>query len=112
MVRDDTVRRLGMRNPTVRTESFNRPNLTYEIRPKKAGILDEVRQSTLINTCLMNETKTVIRCFHPSCSLDLFSAANVWILRDEARSLVNVDRWVHMVIEDLTLKQFLSRISI
>ncbi|CAM9480549.1 unnamed protein product, partial [Discosporangium mesarthrocarpum] len=27
VVRDDTIRRLGMRNPTVRTESFNRANL-------------------------------------------------------------------------------------
>lgn len=42
VVRDDTIRRLQLRNPTVRTESFNRPNLKYEIRPKKAGILDEV----------------------------------------------------------------------
>lgn len=41
-MRDDTIRRLQLRNPTVRTESFNRPNLKYEIRPKKAGILDEV----------------------------------------------------------------------
>lgn len=43
VVRDDTIRRLQLRNPTVRTESFNRPNLKYEIRPKKAGILDEVK---------------------------------------------------------------------
>ncbi|CAN0100849.1 unnamed protein product, partial [Pylaiella littoralis] len=42
VVRDDTIRRLQLRNPTVRTESFNRPNLKYEIRPKKAGILDEM----------------------------------------------------------------------
>ncbi|CAM9822608.1 unnamed protein product, partial [Hapterophycus canaliculatus] len=42
VVRDDTIRRLQLRNPTVRTESFNRPNLKYEVKPKKAGVLDEM----------------------------------------------------------------------
>ncbi|CAM9378146.1 unnamed protein product, partial [Choristocarpus tenellus] len=42
VVRDDTIHRLGMRNPTVRTESFNRANLLYEILPKKGKVLDDI----------------------------------------------------------------------
>ena len=42
VVRDDTIRRLRLKNPTVRVQSFNRPNLKYEIKPKKGNVIDEV----------------------------------------------------------------------
>ena len=74
VVRDDTIRRLQLRNPTVRTESFNRPNLKYEIRPKKAGILDEVKTIHLPRTLLLRRRGGV---FPTRCSLPVPLARRV-----------------------------------
>lgn len=45
-VRDDMVRALHLRDPLVAIASFNRPNLTYRVQPRKNGyrqVLDVVR---------------------------------------------------------------------
>ncbi|WVF70801.1 hypothetical protein IAT40_005595 [Kwoniella sp. CBS 6097] len=41
-VEEDIIRSLGIRGCAVLRQSFNRPNLHYEVRPKKKGLLDEI----------------------------------------------------------------------
>lgn len=41
-VQDDIIRVLGIGGCTVLKQSFNRPNLHYEVRPKKKTVLDEI----------------------------------------------------------------------
>jgi superfamily II DNA helicase RecQ len=44
---DDAVRRLGMRQHLLHKQSFNRPNLEYEIRKKTKKIVDEIGEPNL-----------------------------------------------------------------
>lgn len=41
-VQDDIIRVLGIEGCKVLKQSFNRPNLHYEVRPKKKAVLDEI----------------------------------------------------------------------
>ena len=41
-VQDDIIRSLGIQGCSVLTQSFNRPNLHYEVRPKSKRILDDM----------------------------------------------------------------------
>lgn len=41
-VQDDIIRSLGIQGCTKLKQSFNRPNLNYEVRPKKKELLKEI----------------------------------------------------------------------
>lgn len=41
-VQDDIIRVLGIRGCTVLKQSFNRPNLHYEVRPKQKNVLEKI----------------------------------------------------------------------
>ena len=41
-VRLDIVTQLQMRNPAWFIQSFNRPNMKFEVRPKNSGSLEEI----------------------------------------------------------------------
>ncbi|WVQ97161.1 hypothetical protein IAU59_004271 [Kwoniella sp. CBS 9459] len=41
-VEEDIIRSLGIKGCAVLRQSFNRPNLHYEVRPKKKGLLEEI----------------------------------------------------------------------
>ena len=47
-VMNDVIDRLGIRNCTLLTQSFNRPNLHYDIRPKKRSVIADI--NTFIQT--------------------------------------------------------------
>lgn len=47
-VMNDVIDRLGITNCTLLTQSFNRPNLHYEVRPKKRNVVAEI--NTFIQT--------------------------------------------------------------
>lgn len=66
-VREDIVKQLSLKNPKMFISSFNRPNLSYEVAPKKdsfASILDLVREyknSSVIIYCFSrNDTETMV----------------------------------------------------
>jgi superfamily II DNA helicase RecQ len=51
---DDIVHRLKMRDPVMLKESFNRPNLHYEVRPKLKNVLEDIAafiKSRYLNKC-------------------------------------------------------------
>ncbi|WWC86120.1 uncharacterized protein L201_000991 [Kwoniella dendrophila CBS 6074] len=41
-VEDDIIRSLGIQGCSILRQSFNRPNLHYEVRPKTKGVIDEI----------------------------------------------------------------------
>lgn len=41
-VQDDIIRTLGIQGCKVLKQSFNRPNLHYEVRPKKRGVIEDM----------------------------------------------------------------------
>lgn len=41
-VKRDILDNLGMRNSLVLTQSFNRPNLKYEVRPKGKKVIEDI----------------------------------------------------------------------
>jgi superfamily II DNA helicase RecQ len=41
-VRDDVINQLGIQGCLLLQQSFNRPNLNYEVRPKKGKIVSEI----------------------------------------------------------------------
>lgn len=47
-VKEDVMVNLGMQRPLVLTQSFNRKNLRYEVRPKSKGVLGDIAK--LINS--------------------------------------------------------------
>ncbi len=57
-VRDDIVSQLNLPKPNVFTSSFNRPNLSYEVRPKKDSF-----NTILSLLALYPEESTIIYCF-------------------------------------------------
>jgi RecQ family ATP-dependent DNA helicase len=66
-VREDIVKQLSLKNPKMFISSFNRPNLSYEVLPKKdsfASILDivgEYKNSSIIIYCFSrNDTETMV----------------------------------------------------
>jgi superfamily II DNA helicase RecQ len=62
---DDIIMRLKLRNPVSLEQSFNRPNLTYTIVPKKKGILDEI--VTFINSKHRNKTGIIYCISRQKC---------------------------------------------
>ena len=66
-VRDDIVRQLDLKDPKIFISSFNRPNLSYEILPKKdslksiLAILDNYQNKSVIIYCFSrNDTETMV----------------------------------------------------
>lgn len=57
-VRDDIVAQLNLPKPNVFTSSFNRPNLSYEVRPKKDSF-----HTILSLLALYPEESVIIYCF-------------------------------------------------
>jgi bloom syndrome protein len=41
---DDSIKSIGMRSPFLHTQSFNRPNLHYEVRKKGAKVIKEMAE--------------------------------------------------------------------
>jgi RecQ family ATP-dependent DNA helicase len=67
VVREDIVKQLGLNSPKVFISSFNRPNLSYEVRPKKDSIrsiltiLESYRDQSVIIYCFSrNDTEKMV----------------------------------------------------
>jgi len=67
VVREDIVKQLGLNSPQIFISSFNRPNLSYEVRPKKDAIrsiltiLEDYREQSVIIYCFSrNETEKLV----------------------------------------------------
>jgi bloom syndrome protein len=65
---NDSIRLMGLRNPFMHTQSFNRPNIQYSVRPKSKKTLTEdipdiirsrLKQSGIIYCCSRKDTETV-----------------------------------------------------
>ncbi len=66
-VREDIVKQLSLENPKIFISSFNRPNLSYEVLPKKDSfksildILNNYRDKSVIIYCFSrNDTETLV----------------------------------------------------
>jgi ATP-dependent DNA helicase RecQ len=66
-VREDIVKQLSLKNPKMFISSFNRPNLSYEVMPKKdsfssiLGLIRECENSSVIIYCFSrNDTQTMV----------------------------------------------------
>ena len=66
-VRDDIIKQLNLKNPKIFLSSFNRPNLSYEILPKKdslksiIAILNDYQNESVIIYCFSrNNTETMV----------------------------------------------------
>ncbi len=70
-VREDIVKQLGLKKPRTFTSSFNRPNLSYEVFPKKDALRTVV---ALLNGC-KNES-AIIYCFSRKDTEDLVEQLN------------------------------------
>ncbi|PWN54448.1 ATP-dependent DNA helicase [Violaceomyces palustris] len=64
-VRADVVANLGMKNALVLQQSFNRPNLIYQVRKKGKGILQDI--SIFIKTSHMGECGIIYCLSRKSC---------------------------------------------
>ncbi len=66
-VREDIIKQLALREPSVHVSSFNRPNLSYEVMPKKdslrtvLALLSEVKGESAIIYCFSrNDTENLV----------------------------------------------------
>lgn len=62
---DDIIKRLGMRDCVSLSQSFNRPNLNYEIRPKGRNVLGEI--ANYIKSHHPNESGVIYCLSRNSC---------------------------------------------
>ena len=71
-VREDILTQLGLRDPLVHIASFNRPNLSYEVRDKRRGSFDELVQ--LLRE--MDGSSVIVYCQSRKSVEDLSMALN------------------------------------
>jgi bloom syndrome protein len=64
-VKVDVMHNLGMDGCQVFTQSFNRPNLAYEVRPKTKGVLDSIAET--INTSYPGQSGIIYCLSRKSC---------------------------------------------
>ncbi len=67
MVRDDIIKQLGLKNYQLFVSSFNRPNLSYQVMPKKdslgsiKALLNNYKNKSVIIYCFSrNDTETLV----------------------------------------------------
>ena len=64
-VKVDTIHNLGITGCAVFTQSFNRPNLTYEVRAKSKGVLENIAE--LINSRYRNQSGIIYCLSRQNC---------------------------------------------
>ena len=64
-VKVDTIHNLGITGCAIFTQSFNRPNLTYEVRAKSKGVLENIAE--LINSRYRDQSGIVYCLSRKSC---------------------------------------------
>ena len=61
-VQDDIIRSLRISGCTILRQSFNRPNLHYEIRPKLKGILNDMASFIAVQRQNGKEVPGIVYC--------------------------------------------------
>jgi len=104
-VREDIVKQLALREPSVYVSSFNRPNLSYEVMPKKdslrtvLALLSEVKGESAIIYCFSrNDTENLVEklnrhgfkaaAYHAGLSADTRRENQDRFIRDEVDVMV------------------------
>jgi superfamily II DNA helicase RecQ len=62
---DDIIQRLKMRNPMMLKQSFNRPNLHYDVRPKPKNVLSDI--AAFIKSRYLGECGIIYALSRKSC---------------------------------------------
>ena len=104
-VREDIVKQLALREPSIYVSSFNRPNLSYEVMPKKdslrtvLALLSEVKGESAIIYCFSrNDTENLVEklnrhgfkaaAYHAGLNADTRRDNQERFIRDEVNVMV------------------------